>query len=86
MDALIGELLMLAAPAYFFLQLLMALRYRGRWLLLSLVPLIAMVPLAIHAGFAFAAGSSLWPLLVILASPVAFVYLVGLAVVKASLT
>ena len=55
MDWLIGELVMLAAPAYFFLQVLMAVRYRGRWLVLSLVPLLFMVPLAVHAGFAFAA-------------------------------
>ena len=61
MDWLIGELVMLAAPAYFFLQVLMAVRYRGRWLVLSLVPLLFMVPLAVHAAFAFAAGSNLWP-------------------------
>lgn len=83
MDWLIGELVMLAAPAYFFLQLLMAVRYRGRWLMLSLVPLLVMVPLAIHAALAFAAGSDVWPLLLIFASPVAFTYLFGLALVKA---
>ena len=45
MDWLIGELLILAGPVYFFLQLLMAVRYRSRWLVLSLVPLLIMVPL-----------------------------------------
>ena len=85
MDWLVGELLILAGPVYFFLQLLMAVRYRGRWLVLSLVPLLIMVPLAIHAGMAFAAGSNLWPVLLILAAPVACVYLLGLAVVKASI-
>lgn len=84
MDWLIGELVMLAAPAYFFMQVLMAVRYRGRWLVLSLVPLLFMVPLALHAALAFAAGSGLWPLLLIFASPIAFAYLLGLAVVKAS--
>lgn len=84
MDWLIGELVMLAAPAYFFLQLLMTVRYRGRWLVLSLVPLLVMVPLAIHAALAFAAGSDVWPLLLIFAAPVAFTYLFGLALVKAS--
>lgn len=84
MDWLIGELVMLAAPAYFFLQILMAVRYRGRWLVLSLVPLLVMVPLAIHAALAFAAGSDVWPLLLIFAAPVAFTYLLGLALVKAS--
>ena len=84
MEWLIGELVMLAAPAYFFLQVLMAVRYRGRWLVLSLVPLLFMAPLAAHAGLAFAAGLNLWPVLLILASPVAFAYLLGLALVKAS--
>jgi len=84
MDWLVGELLILAGPVYFFLQLLMAVRYRGRWLVLSLLPLLIMVPLAVHAGMAFAAGSNLWPMLLILAAPVACIYLLGLAVVKAS--
>ena len=83
MDWLIGELFMLAVPGYFFLQLLIGLRYRGRWLIFALLPLLIMVPLVIHAGFGLAAGSNMWPVLVILASPVAFVYLVGLAAAKA---
>ena len=83
MDWLIGELVMFAAPAYFFMQLVTTVRYRGRWRVLSLVPLIFMVPLAIHAGFALAAGANLWPVLLILASPVAFAYLLALVVVKA---
>jgi hypothetical protein len=85
MEWVVGELVMLAGPAYFFLQLIMAVRYRGRWLLLSLVPLLFMVPLALHAGMSFAAGSNMWPVLLILASPVAFFYLLCLAVAKASL-
>ena len=85
MDWLIGELLILAGPVYFFLQLLMAIRYRGRWLVLSLVPLLLMMPLGVHAGMAFAAGSNLWPMLLILAAPLASIYLLGLAVVKASI-
>ena len=84
MDWLIGELVMLAVPAYFFLQVLMAARYRERWLVLSLVPLLFMAPLAVHAALAFAAGSNMWPVLLILASPMAFAYLLGLAIVKAS--
>ena len=83
MNWLIGELVMLAAPAYFFLQVLMAVRYRDRWLVLSLVPLLFMVPLTAHAGLAFAAGSNMWPALIILAAPVAFLYLFVLAIVKA---
>jgi hypothetical protein len=86
MDWLIGELLTLAGPAYFFLQVIMAARYRGRWLVLSLVPLLFMVPLGIHAGLAFAHGSVLWPVLLIFAAPLSFGYLLALAIVKASVT
>jgi len=83
MEWLIGELVALAGPAYFFLQVLMAARYRGRWRILALVPLIIMVPLAVHAGFAYAAGSIAWPALLVLASPIAFVYLLVVGAVKA---
>jgi hypothetical protein len=79
----IRELVTLAMLVYAFLQLIMALRYRGRWLLLSLVPLVVMIPLAVHAGLALAEGSSLWAVPLILAAPVAFLYLLGLAVAKA---
>lgn len=86
MEKITWELITLAGPLYFFLQLLMVMRYRGRWRYLSLVPLLAMVPLAVHAGLAHRAGSNLWPLLLILAAPIASLYLLGLAVVKAAVT
>jgi len=86
MEVLIGEIVILAVPAYFFLQVIMAVRYRRRWLALSLVPLLVMVPLLLHAAVAFAAGSNLWPRLVILAAPIAFIYLLGLALVKGWVT
>jgi hypothetical protein len=84
MEWLIGELVALAGPAYFFLQILTAARYRGRWRIAALVPLVVMVPLAIQAGIAYAAGSPAWPLLLVLASPIAFVYLVLVGIVKSS--
>ena len=84
MEWIVGELVALAGPAYFFLQILMAVRYRGRWRVAALVPLVVMVPLAIRAGIAYAAGSPGWPLPLVLASPIAFVYLVLVGVVKSS--
>jgi len=84
MEWLIGELVALTGPAYFFLQILMAARYRGRWLIFALVPLLLMVPLAVHAGFAYAAGSIAWPVLLVLAAPIAFTYLLVVGAVKAS--
>ena len=47
------------------------------------MPLLVMVPLAVHAGFAYAAGLPAWPLLLILAAPWSFLYLVLVGVVKA---
>jgi hypothetical protein len=80
-DWLIGELVALAGPAYFFLQILMAARYRGRWRLAALVPLAVMIPLAVHAALAYAAGAPAWPLLLVLSAPFAFAWLllVGIA-------
>lgn len=83
-DRLVGELLALAGPAYFFLQILMAMRYRGRWRLAALAPLLVMAPLAIHAGLAYAAGAPGWPLLLVLAAPVAFAWLLLVGIVKSS--
>ena len=51
---IIGLLLMLSLPGYLFLQLRMAWRYRGGWLIAALVPLGAMVPLLVYQpGVAF---------------------------------
>jgi hypothetical protein len=83
MGGIFEELWLIAVPAYFFLQYFTGMRYRGGWLVAALLPLVVMVPVALHAVLALIAGSNLWPLLLILVSPVAFLYLVGLAVVRA---
>jgi hypothetical protein len=82
MDGLATELVALAGPAYFFLQLIMAIRYRGRWRLAALAPLLLMMPLAIEAGLAYAAGVPGWPTLLVVIAPVACLYLLTLAFVK----
>lgn len=71
-----------SVPGYFALQIYMLKKYRDRWRKASLVPLLVMVPLLLHALFALSAGSNLWPLLLIFASPFAFVYLVGVVIVR----
>jgi hypothetical protein len=83
MGGIVKELWFLAVPAYFFLQFLTARRYRGGWRIAALAPLIVMVPVVLHAFLGFLGGSNLWPILAILVSPLAFIYLVGLAVVRA---
>jgi hypothetical protein len=64
---------------YFVLQPLTVLWLEGRWRLAAAAPLIATVPLMLHAAYAFAAGANLWPLLLIFCLPVATLYLLGLA-------
>lgn len=82
MDWLWTELIALGGPAYFFLQIIMAVRYRGRWRVAALGPLVIMVPLAIEAGLAYWAGVPGWPTLLVLMAPVAAAYLLLLALSK----
>jgi hypothetical protein len=82
-DVLVSLALSLVFPlgmlGYFVLQPLMVRRLRGGWRVAAYVPLVPFVPLLLHALYALAAGSNLWPLLVILYLPVATTYLLVLA-------
>ena len=64
---------------YLVLQLLLPIRWSGRWRIAALLPLIAFVPAIIHAGYGIATASNLWPLLLIVVAPLAFLYLLILA-------
>jgi hypothetical protein len=83
MEILLGLLVMIALPGYWVLQIMLVKRYDGGWRIAALAPLIAMVPLLAYTAYAFAAGSNLWPLLLIFVSPVAFVYLAIVSAVRA---
>ena len=82
MDMLLGLFVMAAVPGYFVLQVYAARRWDGNWRWAALAPLIVMVPLLGYTVFALAAGSNLWPLLLILTAPVAFLYLAALAGIR----
>ena len=69
-------------PGYFVLQVLLALRYSGRWRIAALAPLLVMIPAVVHAASALQAGSNLWPIVVIFTAPFAFLYLCGLAATR----
>jgi len=75
MEQVVGFVTMLALPGYVVLQLWMARSYRGAWRAAALVPLAVMAPLLAYSLYAFAGGSNLWPLLLILAAPFACTYL-----------
>lgn len=79
---LLGSLFMLGVPGYFVLQFLFGIRWRGGWRIAALAPLVLMVPALGHAMFALAAESNLWPIVVILVAPFAFLYLTGLFVAR----
>ena len=75
-------LAMLTIPGYFVLQIFMWRRWKGVWRTLSLAPLLVTVPVTLHALFALAGGSNLWPLLMIFTLPFAFTYLAAVGMVK----
>ena len=83
MDTFLGSVAMLALPGYWILQVILAKRCTGGWRIAALVPLVVMVPLVIWTAIAFAAESNLWPLMLILVSPVAFVYLAVVSAIRA---
>ena len=75
------DLIFLSVPGYFLLQAALTLWTSGGWRKASLVPAVIMVPIVGFTALAFAAQSNLWPLLLILAAPLAFLYLVLLTVI-----
>jgi hypothetical protein len=75
-------LAMLTIPGYFVLQIVMWVRWKGGWRTISMAPLLVTVPVTLHALFALAAGSNLWPLLMIFTLPFAFTYLAAVGMAK----
>ncbi len=82
MDAILGLLVMAAVPGYFALQFYTARKWEGNWRWAALAPVLVMAPLIGFTIFAFAAGSNLWPLMLVLTAPVAFIYLAALAGIR----
>jgi hypothetical protein len=72
----------LGVPVYVVLQWYMLRKWEGGWRIAAFVPLIVMAPLLIYTALAFLAQSNLWPLLLILAAPPAYIYLLVLACLR----
>ena len=83
MDEILDLAVMLSLPGYVALQWHAARNWHGGWRMAGLAPLLIMAPLVVHAGIAFMAQSNLWPLMVILAAPLACLYLLALAGARA---
>ena len=74
------DLIFLSVPGYFLLQAALTFWTRRGWRIASLVPAAAMLPILATTMIAFAAQSNLWPIPLLLAAPVAFLYLIFLCV------
>ncbi len=74
-------LIWLAVPAYIIMQFVVIWRSSSpsRWV--AALPLVVMVPVFVLTGMAYAQESNLWPLCLLLASPVALLYVVGVAII-----
>ncbi len=83
MEDLLGYAVMLSLPGYALLQWYAGRNWNGGWRIAALAPLAVMVPLVGHAAIAFLAQSNLWPLMVILAAPLACIYLLALVGARA---
>jgi hypothetical protein len=70
-----GGVIMLTVPIYFILQVWLPLRWAGGWRVAALLPLVVIAPAAVWSGYALADNSNLWPVPVILPSPLCFLYL-----------
>lgn len=64
-----------SVPFYFIAQIVMLARWRGGWRIAAAVPAVPMLFVVGHAIFAFAAGSNIFPIVLIFTSPPALVYL-----------
>ena len=73
------DLIWLAVPAYIILQFVVIWRSSGpsRWV--AALPLVVMVPIVEITVIDLTQGSNIWPLLLLLASPVALLYVVVVA-------
>ncbi len=80
-DALVS-FMFISVPGYFILQAVAFFTLQGGWRWAALAPLLIMVPAVGHAVLALSAGSNLWPVVVIFAAPLGFLYLLLLSLLK----
>lgn len=71
-----------SVPGYFILQAMLWRRWQGGWRLAARLPLLLTLPLTAYTLFALAAGSNLWPLMMLFLMPLAFAYLLALMLIR----
>ncbi len=72
----------IAMPIYLLMQLVMLIRYRGRWQWYAAVPLLPFVPMGLYSAFGIGLSFSLWVIFIFRYTTVALIYLMILWVVK----
>lgn len=78
MEALLGMMVMTGVPAYFVIQPMALLRWRGGWRKAALVPLLVTVPGLLFSLYALSQDSNLWPLALIFAAAIGSIWLAAL--------
>lgn len=63
--------------AYVVIQVIAAVRLRGKYRLICLVPVLPMLVVGALTVSAYRQQSNLWPILLIFAGPVAFLFVAG---------
>jgi hypothetical protein len=74
--------LMWSPVAYLVAQVSTLRRFQGRWRVAALAPIVPMAIVLVYTLSAFRAGSNLFPLVLIFTSPIAFLYLMVLVVLR----
>jgi hypothetical protein len=82
MELILGMMVTTAIPAYFVLQPVFLLRWRGGWRKAALVPLLLALPALVFSLFALTQGSNLWPITLIISAAIGSLYLAALWSVK----
>ena len=72
-------MLILVIPLYVLVQVVILRQVRGLWRWAAAIPLVGMLPLFVLAAYEYSQQSELWPLMLILASPIAIVALFTIA-------
>jgi hypothetical protein len=68
-------LMFLCLPAYPVVQIWVLFRRRGWSLVLSALPVLPMTALGVQAAFAFQEGSNLFPIFLLMAAPLALLWI-----------
>ena len=72
-------MLILVIPLYVLVQVVILRQVRGLWRWAAAIPLVGMLPLFVLAAYEYSQQSELWPLMLILSSPIAIVWLLSIA-------